>query len=56
MRDGVAVGAQHRYEIGEQREGVAERVELGNLAADMRGAGGEPFDEGDEAWAAPGSY
>ena len=35
MADGVAVGAQRAHEIGEQREGVAERIELGDLAADM---------------------
>ena len=35
MRDGVAVGAQRAHEIGQQREGVVERLELGDLAADM---------------------
>ena len=35
MRDGVAVGAQHADEIRQQRERVAERIELDDLAADM---------------------
>ena len=35
MRDGVAVGAQRAHEIGQQREGVVERLQLGDLAADM---------------------
>ena len=35
MADGVTVGAQHAHEIGQQRERVAERIELGDLAADM---------------------
>ena len=35
MADRMTVGAQLAHEIGEQREGVAERIELGDLAADM---------------------
>ena len=35
VADLVTVGAQHAHEIGEQRERVAERIELGDLAADM---------------------
>ena len=35
MRDAVPVGAQHAHEVGEQREGIAERLELDDLAADM---------------------
>ena len=35
MADAVAVGAQRAHEIGEQRERVAERIELDDLAADM---------------------
>jgi hypothetical protein len=35
VRDGVAVGAQHAHKIREQRKRIAERIELGDLAADM---------------------
>ena len=42
MADGVAVGAQHAHEIGEQRERVVERVEIGDLAADMHVDAGRP--------------
>ena len=35
MRDDVAVGAQVAHEFGQQREGVVERLQLGDLAADM---------------------
>ena len=35
MVDAVAVGAQHAHEIREQRECLRERLELGDLAADM---------------------
>ena len=35
MRDRVAVGAQRADEIREQREGVVERREVGDLRADM---------------------
>ncbi len=31
----VAVGAQRAHEIGEQREGVVERLQIGDLAADV---------------------
>ncbi len=31
----VAVGAQFAHELGQQREGIAERIEVGDLAADM---------------------
>ena len=33
--DGMAVGAQRAHEVGQQREGVVERLQLGDLAADM---------------------
>ena len=35
VRDDVAVGAQGAHELGQQREGVVERLQLGDLAADM---------------------
>ena len=35
MLDVVAVGAQRAHEIGEQREGVVERLQIGDLAADV---------------------
>ena len=35
VADGVAVGAQRAHELGQQREGIAERIEIGDLAADM---------------------
>ena len=35
VADDVAVGAQHAHEIRQQRERIAERIELGDLAADM---------------------
>ena len=35
MVDRVAVGAQRADEIGEQREGVVERLQVGDLRADV---------------------
>ena len=35
MLDGVAVGTQRADEFGQQREGVVERLQIGDLAADM---------------------
>ncbi len=35
MRDGVAVGAQHLHEFGQQPERGFQRPEIGDLAADM---------------------
>ena len=35
MRDGVAVAAQRAHEIGQQREGIVERLHLDDLAADV---------------------
>ena len=35
MLDRVAVGAQAAHELGEQREGVVEGLQVGDLAADM---------------------
>ena len=35
MLDRVAVGAQRADQFGKQREGVVERLQLGDLAADM---------------------
>ena len=35
MIDGVAVGAQHAHEIGDQAEGVVEGGEVGDLRADV---------------------
>src|SRR6186997_2672496 len=35
MRNGVTVGTQHAHELGEQSEGAVERIEVGNLAADV---------------------
>ena len=35
VADAVTVGAQHVHEVRQQRERVAERIELGDLAADM---------------------
>ena len=35
MLDGVAVGAQRADQIDEQREGVVEGLQFGDLAADM---------------------
>ena len=35
MADGVPVGAQHLHEVRQQRERIAEWIELADLAADM---------------------
>ena len=35
MLDVMAVGAQRAHEVGEQREGVVERLQIGDLAADV---------------------
>ena len=35
MADAVTVGAQHVHEVRQQRESIAERIEFGDLAADM---------------------
>ncbi len=35
VADGMAVGAQAAHEVGDEREGIVERREIGDLAADM---------------------
>ena len=35
VSDPVAVGAQRAHEVGQQHERVVERLELGDLAADV---------------------
>ena len=41
--DGVAVGAQRAHEVGQQREGVVERLEFGDLAADVHVDAGDLY-------------